>query len=630
MRNCFFFVTTVMLAAAAGSVACSDDESSSSPLQPSPLATAPAGADPQGLPAAQVRLASGAGDTPEGGYGLQAGSRDGFNAYNAQIEYVDGEVTITFAPVEMPDMPNAAREYRNRAVTVWRCPVEPHHIGQRCGAPVFEDSFAFAGSPSRTFMLPDCAGWLVMEAAELSDDRSDGWRNAPLACRQDEEGRTVTSVDTDGNGPGWSDSRFPPPPPEPAPAETAETVRSTVQKTVDATISDAGGLVAGRGQLDVVDVINLFENTEGTDGDDYRATSSDVTVATVEITSNPKVRVTPVGPGTATIQVIFLETGERREFSVTVSEPAPAPEPAAPEPPAIPPLPDRMYEQGETIEAFSIAVTDPDDDTVTVTVTGLPDGLTWSSESGMVSGTVAADAPARAYTVTVTANDGTTTPATATFTITVTPPPPPAWRSLRAADLHVLDRRTSGFPAPPTGSRIELSSFSAWAIRGMPGHVLFEWSVSRGSLAPAPRTWRDCRIGIRFDDSDDYNRYHLKAGWFETGVARPLPAPYGPSDSVENPPFLDIWNTSGTVLRALADLRPDTLVNAAFVKRAGATAPPDATMVSFDGFCNNYVLSENAEGQLVIQPGDAQDGSDHRSQYWAGPKSPYPITFPSS
>ena len=42
MRNCFF-VITVLLAAGAGLVACSDDDSSSSPLQPSPLATAPSG-----------------------------------------------------------------------------------------------------------------------------------------------------------------------------------------------------------------------------------------------------------------------------------------------------------------------------------------------------------------------------------------------------------------------------------------------------------------------------------------------------------------------------------------------------------------------------------------------------------
>ena len=136
-------------------------------------------------------------------------------------------MTITFAPVDMPGMPDAAREYRNRAVTVRHCPVEPHHVGQRCGEPVFEESFAFVGSPSRTLTLPDCAGWLVVEAAELSADRANGWRNAPLSCRTDEEGRTVTSVDTDGNGPGWEDSRFDPPvraepepEPEPEPVDT--------------------------------------------------------------------------------------------------------------------------------------------------------------------------------------------------------------------------------------------------------------------------------------------------------------------------------------------------------------------------------------------------------------------------
>ena len=128
-----------------------------------------------------------------------------------QVEYLDGEVTLTFAPVDMPGMPDAAREYRNRAVTVWHCPVEPHHVGQTCGEPVFQDSFAFLGSPSRTFPLADCAGWLVVEAAELSADRHDGWRNAPLSCRQDDEGRTVASANTNGSGDGWGDSRHDPP-----------------------------------------------------------------------------------------------------------------------------------------------------------------------------------------------------------------------------------------------------------------------------------------------------------------------------------------------------------------------------------------------------------------------------------
>ena len=79
----------------------------------------------------------------------------------------------------------------------------------------------------------------------------------------------------------------------------------------------------------------------------------------------------------------------------------------------------KVYEQREAIEAFSIAVRDPDGDDVTVTVSGLPPGLTWSSETGMVSGTVAADAALQTHTVTVTANDGVSDAATETFTITV-------------------------------------------------------------------------------------------------------------------------------------------------------------------------------------------------------------------
>ena len=741
MRN-HFFAITAMLAAGAGLVACSDDDDSSSPFQPSPLANAPAG--PQGFaggpPISPAGLTAGA-DAAGGGIAQLAPVPDGFNAYNAQIEYVDGEVTITFVPVDMPRMPPAAGAHRNRAVTVRHCPVEPHHVGQVCGdgAPVFQDSFAFGGSPSRTFTMPECSGWLVIEVAELSDDRYDGWRNAPLACRTDEAGRAVATVDTDGNGDGWDGSRYDPPARAESEAEQAEQEAEEeeqeaerVQRAVNEAIADAVDRFVPSADPVDVNVNELFTGTAGTTGDDYRATSSDTAVATVELTPNPRVKITPVGPGTTTIRVDNLRSAERVEFTVTVERPGNRP-------PAITDPGNKAYVQGQTIEAFPIAVTDADEDPVTVTVTGLPDGLTWSSETGMVSGTVAADAEAQAYTVTVTANDGTNADVTDTFTITIgsgnMPPtigslenrsyeqgqtieafpipvtdqddtpevtvtglpdgltwssgrvsgtvaanaparahtvtvtandgtnadvtdtftitvtvnrPPtitipgtdadrsymrgdvisaftimvtdldagdevtvtvdglpdgltasemgrvsgtvaadaparvyevtvtasdgvaratetftitvtlPAWRSLRAADLHVLDQRTSGFPAPPAGSRIELSSFSAWAVRGMPGHVLFEWSVSRGSLAPAPRTWRDCRIGIRFDDSDDYNRYHLKAGWFENGIAQPLPAPYGPTDSMENPPFLDVWNTSSTVLRAFADLRPDT------------------------------------------------------------------------
>ena len=217
MRN-WFFVITVMLVAGAGLAACSGDDSSSSPLEPSPLATAPAGAGPRGF--AGGPPAGGAAAAAGGGIARLALPSDGFNAYRAEIEYLGDEVTITFVPVDMPAMPRAARENRNRAVTVWQCPVEPHHVGQVCGAePVFKDSFAFASSPSRTFTLP-CAGWLVIEVAELSADRYNGWRNAPLSCRVDRQGRDWGSVDTDGGG--WDG-----PPPGPIPEDRPPTIRIT-------------------------------------------------------------------------------------------------------------------------------------------------------------------------------------------------------------------------------------------------------------------------------------------------------------------------------------------------------------------------------------------------------------------
>ena len=399
MRNCFLI--TVMAVAVA--IACSgDDDSSSSPLQPSPLTT-PAGAGPRGFAGGPPAGADAAG----AGIAQLAPPPDDFNAYNAQIEYMDGEVTITFVPVDMSRMPPAAGAHRNRAVTVRHCPVEPHHVGQVCGdgAPVFQDSFAFMGSPSRTFAMPECSGWLVIEAAELSDDRYDGWRSAPLSCRTDDQGRAVASVDTDGNGDGWDGSRYDPP-------ARAESEADRVERVVDEAIADAADrFVPGTDPVSV-SVTELFEDTGGTEGDDYRATSSDPAVATVEVTPDRRVKITPVGPGTTTIRVSNLMSEERVEFGVTVEKPGNRP-------PAITNPGSKAYAPGQEIEAFRIAVTDADGDTVTVGVEGLPTGLTYSSETKRVSGTVAADAAQRAYPVTVTADDGTSDPVTATFTITI-------------------------------------------------------------------------------------------------------------------------------------------------------------------------------------------------------------------
>ena len=80
---------------------------------------------------------------------------------------------------------------------------------------------------------------------------------------------------------------------------------------------------------------------------------------------------------------------------------------------------DKRYAQRETIAAFDIAVSGPESDALTVTVSGLPDGLTYSSTTGQVSGTVAAAAGARDYTVTVAASDGLGEAVTGDFTIRV-------------------------------------------------------------------------------------------------------------------------------------------------------------------------------------------------------------------
>ena len=130
--------------------------------------------------------------------------------------------------------------------------------------------------------------------------------------------------------------------------------------------------------------------------------------------------IAPAGAGTVTVDVAAHvatdATGNpnmpAKRFSVR-AEPAP---PNAP--PVITAPSDKSYEQGETITAFGITVTDADGDAATVTLSGLPSGLSYAS--GQVQGTVAADAAAQAHTVTIEADDGVNAAVTETFTITVT------------------------------------------------------------------------------------------------------------------------------------------------------------------------------------------------------------------
>ena len=115
-------------------------------------------------------------------------------------------LSLALVEDEMRAMREASKPHRMRRITVETCPVEPHHPGQSCGAPIWEGTRMLAGRlelPPIT--LPECGGWVVVQAAELSDDVYDGWRNAP--CPAPDGGE----VGSDGTGAGWEDSRFDPP-----------------------------------------------------------------------------------------------------------------------------------------------------------------------------------------------------------------------------------------------------------------------------------------------------------------------------------------------------------------------------------------------------------------------------------
>lgn len=125
----------------------------------------------------------------------------------------------------------------------------------------------------------------------------------------------------------------------PPPAQSRIRTRSApvVQENVDRAIAAAVGGTGGGGTGDggaggggfqaggaavSVPVEQLFTNTVSTDV--FKAMSSDETVVTVTVT-NPRVVITPVGPGTATVTVSAQRPGGaaaiRTRFDVTVGAP---------------------------------------------------------------------------------------------------------------------------------------------------------------------------------------------------------------------------------------------------------------------------------------------------------------------
>ena len=108
---------------------------------------------------------------------------------------------------------------------------------------------------------------------------------------------------------------------------------------------------------------------------------------------------------------------------------------------------DKTYRPGEEITAFDIQITDPDnsDDELTVTVSGLPPGLSYTN--GQVQGTVSVSAEVKDYTVTISADDGENATVTETFKITVTRNWPPSFR-LPGDKEYLQGEKISGFGVP--------------------------------------------------------------------------------------------------------------------------------------------------------------------------------------
>ena len=172
------------------SFGCADD----GPTAPSTTVDTPV-STPVNAPPAAVRATPASFDATSS---LRHDINEGFNAYDFTASYDGGMLTLVLTEDEMRSMREASKPHRNRMITVGICPSEPRRISQACGDPIWQDSMRLAGSLELPAIpLAACDGWIVVNAAEMFDDRYDGWRNAPCP-RPDGE-----PAGSDGTGPGW-------------------------------------------------------------------------------------------------------------------------------------------------------------------------------------------------------------------------------------------------------------------------------------------------------------------------------------------------------------------------------------------------------------------------------------------
>ena len=195
------YVVLVLVLASFGFVSfgCGDDSSPTAPsvmqeAPPSVRATAPStpvmGATPASFDANLRTVAPG-------------DARYGPNAYDFYAHMDSGMLHVALVEDAMQTMRNASQPHRMRQVDVYHVTSEPRHVLQTQGDPIYSGAVRLSGRLELPpIAIPSCAPheWIVVQAAELSDDRYDGWRNAP--CPQPDG----VVVGSDGTGPGWERS----------------------------------------------------------------------------------------------------------------------------------------------------------------------------------------------------------------------------------------------------------------------------------------------------------------------------------------------------------------------------------------------------------------------------------------
>ncbi|EJN03643.1 Ig-like domain-containing protein [Phyllobacterium sp. YR531] len=198
------------------------------------------------------------------------------------------------------------------------------------------------------------------------------------------------------------------------PAPTAVNDTATTNEDVPVTINVINGSASG-GVAD-----------SDPDGDPLTVISASAGNGTVVIGANGQITYRPAANFNGTDTIVYtISDGNggtsTATVTVTVNPVNDAPTPGT--------IADRTRNDGDADSLNASAFfTDPDGDTLTYSVTGLPQGLTINPTTGVISGTISPSASGptgeRVYTVTITASDGKggTTPITFDYTIINLPP----------------------------------------------------------------------------------------------------------------------------------------------------------------------------------------------------------------